>query len=63
MSMKKRYQVPAVRSIQLGFSRHILTVSGGTGVYTDDPQKPEDALSRYNNDFWNDNIFEEEDDE
>lgn len=54
--MKKQYKTPKIKMLLMDSSTDILTVSDGNGVYTDDPQKPGNALSRRHN-FW------EEDDE
>ena len=52
--MKKMYQLPTINDLQLE-ACEILSGSDGTGVYTDDPQNPGNALSRRNghiNDSW-----------
>lgn len=54
--MKKKYETPIIYKVQLHRGAHLLSGSNGNGVYTDDPQKPGNALSRQH-DFW------EEDDE
>lgn len=52
--MKKTYQIPAIKVIQLGAYKQVLAGSPGKGVYTDDPQKPGNALGRYQNNLWDD---------
>ena len=42
--MKKQYKAPEIEIINC--STVILSGSDGSGVYTDDPQKPGNALSR-----------------
>lgn len=44
--MKKQYKTPKIVVLLMDSSTDILTVSDGNGVYTDDPQKPGNALSR-----------------
>lgn len=61
MDMKKMYQLPAINVLQLEACK-ILSGSDGTGVYTDDPQKPGNALSRRRNDSWDESWDDEEED-
>lgn len=42
--MKKQYKAPKIDIMNI--STVILSGSDGSGVYTDDPQKPGNALSR-----------------
>ena len=44
--MKKQYKAPKIKMSLIDSSTDFLTVSDGNGVYTDDPQKPGNALSR-----------------
>jgi hypothetical protein len=54
--MKMKYEAPNIYILQMNSCTYILGGSDGRSVYTDDPQKPGNALSRRHN-FW------EEDDE
>ena len=44
--MKKQYKTPKIVALQMNSSTVILSGSDGRSVYTDDPQKPGNALSR-----------------
>ena len=44
--MKKQYKTPKIVVLQMNSSTVILSGSDGSGVYTDDPQKPGNALGR-----------------
>ena len=49
--MKKEYSKPCFKTIIIHRALHLLE---GSGVYTDDPQKPGQALSRGNSSWWDD---------
>ena len=46
--MKMKYEAPNIYILQMNSCTYILGGSDGRGVYTDDPQKPGNALSRQN---------------
>jgi len=52
--MKKEYSKPAMRTMLIAPS----ALLEGSGVYTDDPQKPGSALSRRHDYQWDDDSEE-----
>ncbi len=56
--MKKQYKAPKIDLLLMNSSTVILSGSDGSGVYTDDPQKPGNALSRQF-DSWSDEDWED----